>query len=151
MNRYLIIITLLLLISCQKGDPDPKLKQAFDLHEMAVQKYDSLKLELNSLKAQTLTEEEAKKLKQLEETSSAWESSLVEVPGFEHDHEEGHGDSHDHDHDHHHHDQAAEDLKDLPPAEMLKLQQALLDEVQKLLHESRQLAAKDAQSSSLAQ
>ncbi len=70
---------------------------------------------------------------------------MVEVPGFEHDHNHDHDHGHDHDHDHSH-DHSNDNLSDLPPAEMLELQQALKKEAQRLLGEARELAAKSASS-----
>ena len=137
MTRYLLGMTLLLLIGCQNAEPDPKMKQAFELHTIALQTYDSLQGELKAIDAQSLTTEGQQALAKIQETSTTWHDNLAEVPGFEH--EEGH----DHDHDHDHGDDV---LKDLPPQEMLELQQALLEEIQGLLLQTRQLATADTSS-----
>lgn len=137
MTRFLIAIGLLLLTACQNSESDPKLEQAFAAHQLALRTLDSLEQELKTLQAQSLTEEQQQEWSRIQETSTLWESNLVEVPGY--DHAEGHDHGHDHDHDH---DAMTEDLKDLPPAEILRIQQALVDEVQQLLAETRQLAVK---------
>ncbi|MEO0580830.1 MAG: hypothetical protein AAF135_01290 [Bacteroidota bacterium] len=131
LTRYFIGIVLCLLIGCQSSKPDPKMARAFELHKEALQIYDALTDALDKLDPQSMTPENQQLLGTIKEASDQWHDNLVEVPGFEH--EEGH----DHDHDHDHGDDA---LKDLPPGEMLELQQAILDEVQRLLKETRQLA-----------
>ena len=141
MIRFLIGICVLLFVACQSGEPDPKMKLAFEEHEAALQVYDSLSDMLSNIQVDSLTAEDQQKLAQLQEASAQWEANLVEVPGFEHEgHDHDHGHSHDHSHDH-----AKNSLSDLPPAEMLELQQALKQEVQRLLDEARQLAASSSQ------
>ncbi|MCI4669474.1 MAG: hypothetical protein MRZ79_15170 [Bacteroidia bacterium] len=147
MKYYFPAVLLCLFIACKSGEPDPQLKQAFELHEIAIQKHDSLENELTALDPQSLSAEGQQKLTELKKASTNWEESVVEVPGFEHEHEEGH-DHEGHDHDHHH-DHASTNLKDLPPSEILKLQQALVDEAQRLLDEFRQLAVKYPNTASL--
>ncbi|MEM7374834.1 MAG: hypothetical protein AAF587_39950 [Bacteroidota bacterium] len=101
--------------------------------------HDSLKHELNALQTRSLNPEDEAKWKQLQSASVKWESSLVEVPGF--DHAEGHSHSH-------HHKHGTDALQDLPPSEMLTIQQALMDEVKHLLDQTRGLAATHAQATS---
>lgn len=138
MTRYLLGISLLFLMACHSHEHDPVLKQAFEVHQVAIQTHDSLSNELNTLQAQSLKPEDQSEWKRLNSASEQWEESLVEVPGFEH--AEGH------DHDHHHHHHGGEALQDLPPSEMLRIQQALLKEVKDLLEQTRGLAARIPQS-----
>jgi len=137
LTRYLIGLSLLLLIACQSDEPDPQLEEAFAVHQVAVQTHDSLQQELNALSAQSLSREQQQTYSRLQEASELWESHVMEVPGYEH------AEGHDHDHDHQHGAELAA-LKDLPPAEMLRIQQALVHEVQRLLDETRQLAKEAA-------
>ncbi|MEM6768145.1 MAG: hypothetical protein AAF824_06200 [Bacteroidota bacterium] len=143
MLRYLtgISICIWVFVACQSSEPAPELKQAFEVHEMALITFDSLTSELDALQALELAPEGQQTLAEIKEASTQWEEGLVEVPGFEH---AGHDHAHDHDHSH---DHGNEELKDLPPAEMLELQEAMGAEVKRLLKETRTLAAQATQSS----
>lgn len=147
MIRWILGISIILFVACQGGEPDPKMKLAFEEHEAGLQVYDSLKNVLSSIQVDSLVAEDQTKLAELQEASTQWEASVVEVPGFEHTHHHDHDHDHGHDHDHDHsHDHSNDNLSDLPPTEMLELQQALKKEAQRLLGEARQLAAKSASS-----
>lgn len=146
MIRWILGISMILFAACQSSEPDPQLKLAFEEHEAGLLVYDSLKNVLSSIQADSLLAEDQQKLVDLQEASTQWEASVVEIPGFEHAHDHDHEHGHDHDHDHSH-DHSNDNLSDLPPAEMLELQQALKQEAQRLLGEARQLAAKSAPSS----
>ncbi|MEL6675556.1 MAG: hypothetical protein AAFR61_25335 [Bacteroidota bacterium] len=134
MLRYVLGISLMVLVACQNNEKDPHLEDAFKVHQMALKVRDSVEMELKAIPLDSLTGEQQQMVKQLEEAVHQWEDQLVEVPGFEH--AEGHDHNHDHDHDH-----AKEELmENLPPLEILKLQEALAQEVQGLLQQARQLA-----------
>lgn len=139
MTRYLIGISLLFLLACHSHETHPDLERAFAVHQQALQTHDSLKQELNVLQAQSLTSEEEKAWDRLQEASIQWEEGIFEVPGFDHEHSHGH---------HHHHDHAHDALKDLPPLEVLNIQEAMLQEAKLLLDKTRQLSASIVQPSS---
>lgn len=134
MIRYLVGIGLLFLIACQDHEPDPKLKEAFETHELALKFQDSLKTELADLAERTLSPEQQGLIDELAKKHEAWEDNLVEVPGFAHDHDHGH--DHDHDHDH----AEEEMMENLPPAEVLQIQQAMANEVKGMLADARALS-----------
>lgn len=123
-------------MSCQTSEePDPQLKRAFEVHEMALEVQDSLQIELQALANRPLPPEQQQALVDIQDTHAQWKELLVEVPGFEH------AEGHDHDHDHSHgHDATTEVLQSLPPEEILKIQEALLQEVQRLLDEAHRLS-----------
>lgn len=135
MIRYLVTCGLSLLIACQNNEPDPQLAEAFEAHQLALKTLDSLDQTLETLQSQPLSDEQQEELARIQEAHEQWESHLVEVPGY------AHAEGHDHAHDHHHDHAMEEMMKDAPPSEILKIQQALLQEVQRLLDEARQLLA----------
>ncbi len=142
MIRYLIALSLWLLIACQGDEPDPQLTEAFAAHQLALRTHDSLRHELETLPTQSLTTAQQQELTRLQQARQQWQTNLVEVPGFEHAEEH----SHDHQHDH-----ATDALQGLPPAEILSVQQALVQEVQRLLDDARRLLVKIEQTSSTSQ
>jgi len=115
---------LTVLTACGPSQTDPKLEDANRLHLEALAISDSLE--------SLISQSEGTRWDSLRQLHEAWEASLVEVPGFEHDHDHDHG--HDHDHAHDHGDNT---LSELPPAEMLQLQQALRDEVASMLSQAK--------------
>jgi len=155
--RYLTLYSLCLLIvlACSTSpDKDPVLIEANKLHENSMQLHDSVIATIKNLqeiKAQWAEDSSstaeyeafAQSLSELEADFATWDENLVGVPGFEaehhHHHEEG---EHDHDHDH---DHASEDLADLPPDQILAIQQEILNGISDLHLRSQQLA-KDAAS-----
>ncbi|MEM8899018.1 MAG: hypothetical protein AAGC85_12965, partial [Bacteroidota bacterium] len=100
MTRFLIGIFALLFAACQSSEPDPQMKLAFEEHEAGLLVFDSLKNVLSSIQADSLLAEDQQKLVDLQEASTQWEASVVEIPGFEHAHDHDHEHGHDHDHDH---------------------------------------------------
>lgn len=132
MHAYKSVLWLLgiILIACNgssQKEPDPKLTEAFAIHEHALHVLDSLEQVLASVEVDSLPTTQQVAIKEIKEEIEAWESNLVEVPGFEHEHD------HDHEgHDHHHHDATSDQMADLPPQDMLDAQQAFLDELHKI-------------------
>ncbi len=137
MIRYLFILSLLVLIACQDNKPDPQLVQAFEVHKSSLATFDSLLVELRTLKSQSLSPQQQDELTQLAKAGAQWEEQLVEVPGFDHGEGHDHG-GHGHDHGHNH---GGPNMEDLPPAEVLKIQEAMKTEVSRLLSEVRKLAS----------
>ncbi len=122
MTQRIILLWLLLLTACGPAQTDPALEAANQLHLEAVAISDTLE--------DYLVGAEGARWDSLRTAYAQWEASLVEVPGFEHAHEHDHGHRHDH-----HHDLP---LDDLSPAEIQELQQALWEEVAKMLGLARQ-------------
>jgi len=115
-------LTLTTLIACGPPQTDPALEAAYQLHLEALAISDSLEGYLTGV--------DGERWDSLRQAHTQWEASLVEVPGFEH----AHGHEHEHGHSHHH----DSPLSDLPPAEMQQLQEALRDEVARMLGLARQ-------------
>lgn len=168
MKRYLwggLLSALGLWVGCG-GGPDARLVEAQAAHLEAVAVYEAARPALDSasfllealdqemghmqVAAEALEVARYEAIKRtydyLASADSAvrnWPAQLVEVPGFEDSHTHAHG--HDHGHDHAH-DHSAHPLADLPPAEMLALQQtqkalivAAVDSLRAVSHRARTL------------
>ena len=110
---YWIFILFLVQEGCQgPSNKDPKLKEAFEVHEQYVKvATESLKL-LDNLPAENVSRQKLNlKLEQ-------WGENIIEVPGFPHNHNHAFG-------HHHHHGVQIQ----LSPEEMLDVQKELLDSV----------------------
>jgi len=97
---------------------DPKMKQAFEIHEQYLEVAKKSRELLQNLPPDDSLSD------MLNTQLDQWSENIIEVPGFEHEHH------HDHDghHPHHHHNDDA--YSHLTPDDMLAVQQELLDSVQ---------------------
>lgn len=136
------ILALMLAISCS-SKPDPKLQEAFGIHEQVVatagevenmlgdvdNMMTSIKGKLEGM-ADSAGSETAMKLgaalTQLQSfrgNYEKWEDALVEVPGIKHDHDHGDG---------HEHKAIPDHIKNMKPEEILGLQKNFLVEIEGL-------------------
>lgn len=136
--RNLLILTILLssFTNCKDGQAAEDLKilqQAAAIHldaikvqeEIAPKLYDLVQQKNSiNIQARVLTDEEltfVEKVGVIEESYDWFEKNHLEVPGFEHAHShEGH--SHDHNHDH-------GSSPELPPKDILRIQQEFRDSI----------------------
>lgn len=150
------ILALLLAVSCS-SKPDPKLQEAFGVHEQAItvagevvgmlDEADNLMASIQAKMAampDTANPEEAMKLgaamtqlQSFRATYEKWDEALVEVPGIKHDHS--------HDHHDHAHKPIPDHIKNMKPEEIMGLQQNFLVEIEGLKG-ALEMAIKDAKS-----
>ena len=119
---------MILCYSCTEQKPDENLRNAFDLHNEALDMRKKVKDHLTQLRQNedsVFLSHYGSTLDSLSLLAEAWDEQIIEVPGFEH--KDDHSHDHDHDHDHHGHDHV-EDLN-LAPEEHLEIQQELKDEI----------------------
>ena len=139
------ILALMLTFACS-SKPDPKLQEAFGIHEQAVAAAGEVETMLDEADGLLMKIKAA--MDNIPDTASAqsekylnmagaitqlqtfrpnyekWEEALVEVPGFAHDHDHADG--------HHEHKEAPEHVKNMSPDEILGLQKNYLVEIEGL-------------------
>ena len=127
--KTLIPIVLILLACSRKKQDDEILKEAFVIHEMAMQigEHVTQKVErIENYADQSTGELQASLLDSalvLRKDLAVWESSIIEVPGMEHEHH----------HDHHH-----QEVK-LTPEMVLEVHKYMRDEIIKINIRAQQL------------
>lgn len=118
----IFLVLLILCISCSSPKEDATLKESIETHELALQISGKVKQKLASIEQLTMSLEDSSKiifsdsLVAIQTSFEAWESSIVEVPGHEHDH---------HDHEGHDHNHAPS--PELTPEMALEIQKDLRD------------------------
>ena len=123
------VILMLVLVACSPSRDKEVLKQSFALHEEAIKKGNEIEEKIDQIERLTSTLSDSSKisfldsLEVLKKDLESWESTIVEVPGFEHDHHDHEG--HDHDHDH-------SPAPDLTPEMVLEIQEDLKNRALKL-------------------
>jgi ABC-type nickel/cobalt efflux system permease component RcnA len=135
-----LIATVMIVVSCSTDrTQDVQIKKAADIHLKAVAKHDSILAILEKQKKQVERNLETETipsniqsykamLKSLDKSMQLlhdWDSELIGVPGVEHNHDHDHG----HDHDHSHQDDILDDLSD---REILEIQQAYSEHLDKI-------------------
>lgn len=129
MKEYTILMICLLgmvLTGCHSHETDPKLEEAFKIHEQAIAVNQAIQSQLQSANTET------PEMSQIKKRLSDWEENLVEVPGFDHDHDHSHG-------GHHHHDHGPG--LEVTPEDMLIIQKEFLDSI-KVIQQEVQLYLK---------
>lgn len=141
-----------ILFAACNSEPDPVLKEAFSVHNKAISVQGEAKivmaeaqelignlqaeLDQNEGLSDTMKVAYVGVITQLQAfvpTMENWEENLVEVPGFAHDHDHGHGDEH----HHHEHKPIPDHIKAMAPADMLRLQQDFLKQIEGLRDQMR--------------
>jgi len=115
-SHFAPLLCIVLAYSCTRSQQNDELAQAVNVHVSALALADTLKQTLDTLRATHLQDS----VSTWRALLAQWESSLVEVPGMEHEH-------HAHGHKHEHHQSV-----DLTPAEMLEVQGELKFQIQQL-------------------
>lgn len=135
--RSPVIVILFLGIACTSPKEDQLHNQSIEAHNRALEIADKVKSQLKEAEEDvskcsgTLKPELLDSLSALKEDLTYWESTVTEVPGFEHEHHDGHH------HDHHH----ANELN-LTDQMILDIQVDLKVRAEKLLQRSKQLNKK---------
>ena len=116
---------LIILFGCTSSQKEELLDKSMKIHEEALKISTQVKEKINQIESASESQTDSLAivaLKDSVEVLSAgwdeWESTLVEVPGREHDHHH-----HDHDHDHEGHDHSP--APDLTPEMIFEIQEDL--------------------------
>ena len=117
----------MLIYGCSPSQDEQLDTQSVEIHDLAIKIGEHVEEKIKRIAQHASSLEEPTKsllqdsVKVLTEDFAYWQSTIVEVPGHEHDH---------HDHHHHHHDHGT--ASDLTPKMMLDIQKDLRDRVVKL-------------------
>lgn len=134
----ILFATVLIVVSCSSDrTQDVQIKKAAEIHKRAIAKHDSIMAILEKQKKQVERNLETETidsniqsykamLKSLDKSMQLlhdWDNELIGVPGVEHNHDHGH------DHNHSHKDDILDDLSD---KEILEIQRAYSEHLDKI-------------------